>query len=139
MDTLDKITDAPTKVIGTPDDQYVSDLVDGAEDAVDTVVDEAKEAAGKINWRKIAGYAAGGLAVVGAIGAYAYWKNQQKPETRSERLKRQLGLAHVDFKHLRSTIDQFDFDELDRSRRRLGTAARKATHAGAKKVAELTR
>lgn len=140
MDTLDKISDAPTTVIGTPEDQYLSDVADEAKEAVDTAVDEAKEAAGKVNWRKIAGYAAGGLAVAGAIGAYAYWRNQQKkPETRLERLKRQLGMAHVDFKNLRSTIEQFDFDELDRSRRKLGTAAKKATHKGAKKVAELTR
>jgi uncharacterized protein HemX len=140
MDTLDKISDAPTTVIGTPEDQYLSNVADEAKEAVDTAVDETKEAAQKVNWRKIAGYAAGGLAVVGAIGVYTYWQKQQrKPETRLERLKRQLGMAHVDFKNLRSTIEQFDFDELDRSRRKLGTAAKKATHKGAKKVAELTR
>lgn len=137
MDTLDPITrpfdeaDAPESL-----DQSLTE----AEAVLNEAAEDAEEVVRKINWSRIAGYAAAGVAIAGAIGGYAYWQQmQKKPETRLARLKRQLGLAHVDFKNLRATIDQFDFEELDRSRRKFGTYARKATHKGAQKVADLTR
>jgi hypothetical protein len=162
MDTLEKIIAKAKTAISdnvvpntaasdTSVPPTVDDLRDQIEHKADEIADDAEnvledvtEAAQKINWRKVAGYAAAGIAAASAIGAYAYWRSQRrKPLTRAQRLKSQLGLSDVDFHHLRSTINKIDFDQLDKSRRQLGTKlgayAKQATHKGAKKVAELTR
>ncbi|MBW8882875.1 MAG: hypothetical protein JF615_16060, partial [Asticcacaulis sp.] len=115
------------------------DQVDDLGEAAEIVVEDAKEAARKVNWWAVAGYAAA-VAAIGAVAGYAYYRSQQnKPKTRIEKLKEQLGLAEVDLRHLRSTINRFDAARLNQSRRQVMQYAKQATHKGAKKVAELTR
>ena len=142
MDTLDTVAARSAQAVDEASD-YGQELItdakrEGAElaEAADDKVEEAKAAVRKVNWWQIAGFAAGGLAIA---GAYAYWRNQRRPQTRLERLREQLGLAEVDIRHLRSTVGNFDFDKLNETRRKVGTFAKKATHKGAKKVVELTR
>lgn len=142
MDSLDKITTAPNKPLQTARDDARETAIDGLEDTLsdtaDIVTQEAEKVARKVNWWAVAGYSAAAVAVV-SVG-YAYWRGQQKkPQTRLEKLRDQLGLSEVDFKHLRSTYRNIDFDKLNDSRRRVVEKARQATHNGAKRVAELTR
>ena len=147
MDTLDTVAANSAQAVdeaSTYGQDLITDagreatkLADAAEDKVEDTVEEAKEAVRKVNWWRIAGFTAGGVAIA---CAYAYWRNQQEERlTRLERLRAQLGLADVDFRHLRSTASNFDFDRLNESRRKFGTYAKKLTHKGAKKVVELTR
>ncbi len=150
MDTLDKLDIMPTNPISNPG-AYGEDLTEADSDAgLDDaeladgdrpdLAEKVAEATRRVNWWKVAGYAAAGVVVAGAAGGYLYWRGQQrKPLSRLERLKSQLGFGDVDFRDLKATIDKYDFEALNQSRRQLGSYAKKATHAGAKKVAELTR
>lgn len=142
MDTLDTIA-ARSAQAADAASAYGEDLIDETESqaadlaaTAEEKVEEVKEAVSKINWWQVAGFAAAGIA---AAGAYAYWRNQQRPQTRLERLRDQLGLSAVDFRHLRSTAHNFDLEKLNQSRRQLGAYAKKATHKGATRIAELTR
>ncbi|EGF89432.1 hypothetical protein ABI_38460 [Asticcacaulis biprosthecium C19] len=146
MDTLDKVTTPQTPPLTGRynDDDFDIDAPGNLQAQVagkaDEVVQDVKDAVRKINWWQVAGYVAAGAAVVGAVAAYANYRHEQrKPASRLERLRDQLGLSDVDFRHLRSTYNKVDFDRLNETRRHLGSAAKKATHTGALKVAEWTR
>jgi hypothetical protein len=137
MDSLDKLEVMPTTPLTeAPADDFDVAAIDVA-DEDDSEVDYEEKP--KTNWWKIAAYTAAGLAVVGAAAGYAYWRAQQKPQSRLERLRTQLGLANVDVTRLPSSLRDIDFARLNQTGRQVGTYARKATHVGAKKVAEFTR
>ncbi|ESQ84038.1 hypothetical protein AEAC466_09850 [Asticcacaulis sp. AC466] len=146
MDTLDTVKTGKTPeanevepgdiglAAALPESGDVADM-DGPADYEQDAEQDAASVAPKRNWWKIAGIAAGGLAVVAAAGGYVYWRAQQnKPKTRFERFKAQLGLDR-----LPKALRQIDLDDLDRRRREATRVARQTVHAGAKRVAELTR
>ncbi|MDV6330367.1 hypothetical protein [Asticcacaulis sp. 201] len=146
MDTLDTVTagktpeanEAETRDIGLaaalPESGEVTDM-DGHADYEQDAEQDTASVAPKRNWWKIAGIAAGGLAVVAAAGGYAYWRAQQnKPKTRFERFKAQLRLDR-----LSEALKRIDMEDLDRRRREATRVAKQTVHAGAKRVAELTR
>lgn len=137
MDSLDKLEVMPT----TPLTQAPADALNvSATDVADEDDNDVEyEETPKTNWWKLAAYTAAGLAVVGAAVGYAYWRAQQKPQTRLERLRTQLGLANVDVTGLPSSLRNIDFNKLNQSGRQVGAYARKATHSGAKKLAQLTK
>lgn len=142
MDTLDKVT--KPELGRYNDDDFGIEATETLEAQVagkaEEVVEDVKDAVRKVNWWQVAGYVAAGAAVAGAVAAYVrYRQHERKPATRLQRLRDHLGLSDVDFRHLRSTYDRVDFDKLNQTRRDLGTAAKKATHTGALKVAEWTR
>lgn len=141
MDTLDKIDDTLTTAAYDASvtlDEAKTELKDKAEDLAEDVVDQVETVSRKINWMKIAGYAA--AAAAGAIGGYAYFKaQQQKPKTRLERLRDKLGLDSVDMSRLPASLRDIDLNRVRKTSRDVGLYAKKATHASAKKVAELTR
>ena len=152
MDTLDKITSVPTKRYDEPArdgslaadvdaiENDLDDAVDKAKDVADTAKDAAEDAAGKINWWKVAGYVAAGTAVAVAVTSYVRWRSEQaKPKTRLGQLRDKLGLSDVDFRDLKSSLNRVDFEKLDQSRRELGSYAKQVAHKSAKKVAELTK
>ncbi|ESQ87787.1 hypothetical protein ABAC460_18140 [Asticcacaulis sp. AC460] len=138
MDTLDKIT--KPEIGRYNDDDFDIEATGQLEAKAEEVVEDVKDAARKINWWQVAGYVAAGAAAAGAVAAYlAYREQQKKPASRLERLRDQLGLSDVDFRHLRSTYNRVDFDKLNQTRRDLAKVAKKTTHTGALKVAEWTR
>lgn len=137
MDSLDKLEVMPTTPLTeVPADNFDVAAADFADEDDNEVVYEEKP---KTNWWKVAVYTAAGIAVVGAAAGYTYWRAQQKPQSRLERLRKQLGLANVDVTRLPSSLRDIDFNQLNQSGRQVGVYAKKATHAGAKKLAELTR
>lgn len=140
MDTLDKIED--TLAAPVIDSDVNDDVETGQhEDAhVAEIVDEVVAVSRKVNWWKIAGYAAAGVAIAGAVGGYAYLKAQEKkPKNRLARLRGQLGLDPVDMSRLPASLRDIDFSRVRKTGRDVGIYAKKATHVGAKKVADLTR
>jgi len=143
MDTLDKVDEslaAPAFDVSLAGDDVETERNDTSADD-----DLAADLAGKVetfgrtvNWLKIAGYAA--AAAAGAIGGYAYFKaQQQKPKTRLERLRDKLGLDSVDMSRLPASLRDIDLNQVRKTSRGVGLYAKKAAHAGAKKVVELTR
>lgn len=136
MDTLDKVA----KNTGRYGD-LAADAIDELETRADEAVEEVSDAARRIDWWQVAGYAVVAVTAVGAAAAaYVAYRQQAKtPASRIGRLRDQLGMSDVDFRDLRSTYNRVDFDKLNRTRRHLGTAAKKATHKGAVKVANWTR
>lgn len=141
MDNLDAVTQIPTSRAGKAvDEPFRSDVTEELETRAEDVVDEVTEAARKVDWWQVAGYVLVAAAAAGAAVAYAsYRQYEKKPVTRIGRLRDQLGLSEVDFRDLRSSYNRVDLDKLNRTRRDLGAAARKATHRGAKTVARWTR
>ena len=137
MDSLDKLDVMPTTPLTeAPADDFDVAATDVADENDNEVEYEEKP---KTNWWKVAVYTTAGLAVVGAAAGYAYWRAQQKPQSRLERLRTQLGLANVDVTRLPSSLRDIDFNQLNQSSRQVGAYAKKATHVGAKKLAQLTR
>lgn len=141
MDNLDEITKIPTaRASQARDTSYREDVADELEVRAEEVIEDVGEAARKVDWWRIAGYAVAVTAMAGAAIAYAaYRQYEKKPATRIGHLRDQLGLSDVDFRDLRSTYNRVDLNRLNQTRRDLGTAARKATHRGAKTVAHWTR
>ncbi len=146
MDTLDKVTSAPASPAKSTDydvpdyaklQEDVAEVGKDVEATAETVAEDVETAVAKVNWWLVAGVAAAGI---GAVAGFSYWRGQQRrPQTRIERVRDQLGLSDVDFRHLRSTINRIDWDKLNESRHRLTDKARLATHKSALRVAELTR
>lgn len=141
METLDGITKISTPRASRYDPEpSVAEVADELKAQAEDAIEDVSEAARKIDWWQVAGYVVAGAALVGAAVAYAsYRQYEKKPATRIGRLRDQLGLSEVDFRDLRSTYNRVDLDKLNRTGRELGTAARKATHRGAKTVAHWTR
>ena len=138
MDTLDKFKDTVDDAINEGDTKLESGADTEIDASVDDLVDDVVTASHKIDWRKIAGYAA--VAAAGALAGYAYGKNQQKkPQTRLERLRDRLGLETVDLSRLPASLRDIDFNRVKKTGHDVGAYAKKATHLSAKKVAELTR
>ena len=148
MDTLDKIEDTLARPAYDPSaETYEADTYESGAayhdeaseaDLAAEIVDKVETVSRKIDWMKIAGYAA--FAAAGALGGYAYCKaQQQKPKTRIERLRDKLGLDSVDMSRLPASLRDIDFNRVRKTGRDVGLYAKKATHASAKKVAELTR
>ncbi|ESQ79431.1 hypothetical protein [Asticcacaulis sp. YBE204] len=111
------------------------------EDKVEDLIEDVDSVARKVDWKQVAGYVVAAVAIAGTAFAYGRHRQQQAqlPVTRAAKLRDQLGLSHVDFRDLKSTYNRVDIDKLNQTRRHLGMIAKKATHRGALKVAELTK